>query len=43
MKLAANVEIVKYKPLILREGKPKKIPEQIYSKFKPYFCDSIKK
>ncbi len=24
-------------------GKPKKIPEQIYSKFKPYFCDSIKK
>ena len=26
-----------------KEGKPKKIPEQIYSKFKPYFCDSIKK
>ena len=25
------------------KGKPKKIPEQIYSKFKPYFCDSIKK
>ena len=24
-------------------GKPIKIPEQIYSKFKPYFCDSIKK
>ena len=24
-------------------GKPKKIPEQIYSKFKPYFCESIKK
>ena len=24
-------------------GKPKKIPEQIYSKFKPYFCNSIKK
>ncbi len=23
-------------------GKPIKIPEQIYSKFKPYFCDSIK-
>ena len=26
-----------------KDGKPKKIPEQIYSKFKPYFCDSIKK
>ena len=25
-----------------KDGKPKKIPEQIYSKFKPYFCDSIK-
>ena len=24
------------------EGKPVKIPEEIYSKFKPYFCDSIK-
>ena len=24
-------------------GKPIKIPEQIYSKFKPYFCYSIKK
>ena len=23
-------------------GKPIKIPEQIYSKFKPYFCDTIK-
>ena len=23
-------------------GKPVKIPEAIYSKFKPYFCDSIK-
>ena len=23
-------------------GKPKKIPDEIYSKFKPYFCDSIK-
>jgi acyl-CoA thioester hydrolase len=23
-------------------GKPIKIPEVIYSKFKPYFCDSIK-
>ena len=23
-------------------GKPIKIPENIYSKFKPYFCDSIK-
>ena len=28
---------------INKDGKPKKIPDQIYSKFKPYFCDSIKK
>ena len=27
---------------INKEGKPLKIPEDIYSKFKPYFCDSIK-
>ena len=27
---------------INKEGKPVKIPEVIYSKFKPYFCDSIK-
>ena len=25
-----------------RNGKPIKIPEDIYSKFKPYFCDTIK-
>ncbi len=25
-----------------KKGKPKKIPEEIYSKFKPYFCDTIK-
>ena len=25
-----------------KNGKPIKIPEQIYSKFKPYFCDTIK-
>ena len=24
------------------EGKPVKIPEEIYSKFKPFFCDTIK-
>ena len=23
-------------------GKPVKIPDEIYSKFKPYFCDTIK-
>ena len=23
-------------------GRPTKIPEEIYSKFKPYFCDTIK-
>ena len=27
---------------INKDGKPVKIPEEIYSKFKPYFCDSIK-
>ena len=25
-----------------QEGKPVKIPDKIYSKFKPYFCDTIK-
>ena len=24
------------------DGKPVKIPDKIYSKFKPYFCDTIK-
>ena len=24
------------------DGKPVKIPDEIYSKFKPYFCDTIK-
>ena len=27
---------------VSNEGKPVKIPEEIYSKFKPYFCDTIK-
>jgi acyl-CoA thioester hydrolase len=27
---------------INKEGKPIKIPEKIYSKFTPFFCDSIK-
>ena len=27
---------------INKDGKPVKIPEDIYLKFKPYFCDSIK-
>ncbi len=25
-----------------KDGKPVKIPDDIYSKFKPYFCDTIK-
>ena len=25
-----------------KESKPVKIPDEIYSKFKPYFCDTIK-
>ena len=24
------------------QGKPVKIPDEIYSKFKPYFCETIK-
>ena len=27
---------------ISEDGKPVKIPDEIYSKFKPYFCDTIK-
>ena len=27
---------------INNDGKPVKIPDEIYSKFKPYFCDTIK-
>ena len=25
-----------------KDGKPVKIPDEIYSKFEPYFCDTIK-
>ena len=37
--------IVEAKVLLVfinKNGKPIKIPEDIYSKFKPYFCDTIK-
>ncbi len=34
----AHVHLV----FITKEGKPVKIPDEIYSKFKPYFCDTIK-
>tara|TARA_B100001057_G_scaffold336656_1_gene337474 strand:- start:772 stop:1194 length:423 start_codon:yes stop_codon:yes gene_type:complete len=27
---------------VSNEGKPIKIPDEIYSKFKPYFCETIK-
>ena len=27
---------------VSKDGKPIKIPDEIYLKFKPYFCDSIK-
>jgi|TARA_B100001093_G_scaffold307491_1_gene293469 acyl-CoA thioester hydrolase len=27
---------------ISKEGKPVKIPDEIYSQFEPYFCDTIK-
>ena len=36
--LEAQVHLV----FIDKNGKPIKIPEDIYSKFKPYFCDTIK-
>ena len=36
--IEAQVHLV----FVNKEGKPVKIPDEIYSKFKPYFCDSIK-
>ena len=36
--IEAQVHLV----FVNNEGKPVKIPEEIYSKFKPYFCDTIK-
>ena len=36
--IEAQVHLV----FISKEGKPVKIPVDIYSKFKPYFCDTIK-
>ena len=36
--IEAQVHLV----FINKEGKPVKIPDEIYSKFKPYFCDTIK-
>ena len=38
----AIVEAQVHLVFINKEGKPIKIPEDIYSKFKPYFCESIK-
>ena len=34
----AHIQLV----FVDKKCKPKKIPEEIYSKFKPYFCDTIK-
>ena len=41
---ADNVIVVAQVHLVFinKEGKPVKIPEEIYSKFRPYFCDTIK-
>ncbi len=36
--IEAQVHLV----FVNKEGKPVKIPDEIYLKFKPYFCDSIK-
>ena len=37
-----KVSAIEENPFVDKKGKPKKIPEEIYSKFKPYFCDTIK-
>ena len=37
-----TVEAQVHLVFIDKNGKPIKIPEDIYSKFKPYFCDTIK-
>jgi acyl-CoA thioester hydrolase len=36
--VAAKIHLV----FVNKNGKPVKIPEEIYTKFKPYFCDTIK-
>ena len=36
------VEAQTHLVFVSNNGKPIKIPENIYSKFEPYFCDSIK-
>jgi len=36
--IEAQVHLV----FINKDGKPVKIPDDIYSKFKPYFCDTIR-
>ena len=36
--VVAQVHLV----FVSNEGKPVKIPDEIYSKFKPYFCETIK-
>ena len=36
--IEAHVHLV----FVNKDGKPKKIPDDIYSKFKPYFCDTIR-
>ena len=36
------VEAQMHLVFVNKEGKPVKIPDEIYSKFKPYFCDTIK-
>ena len=38
----AIVEAKIHLVFVNKEGKPVKIPDDIYSKFKPYFCDTIK-
>jgi acyl-CoA thioester hydrolase len=38
----AIVEAQVHLVFINKDGKPVKIPDEIYSKFKPFFCDTIK-
>ena len=37
-----NAEAQVHLVFVSKEGKPIRIPNELYSKFKPYFCDTIK-
>ena len=37
-----NIEAQVHLVFVNNDGKPVRIPDEIYLKFKPYFCDTIK-